>query len=152
MVNRIYHWLSGKEKYGRHYCLAGTGFAGELRVLRGSPYKSKTRDGQKQWRRGSPPEKHSREQVFQGETGLVFHYCFFVLNISLFFLLSKRYNPVTYFILRLMLLFVQKKLKPVSYFLLKLKFATFSYYMYSFFRFTICHTGVYIQSSVLYHN
>jgi hypothetical protein len=52
MVNRIYHWLSGKEKYGRHYCLAGTGFAGELRVLSGSAYKSKTQDEQKQRRQG----------------------------------------------------------------------------------------------------
>ena len=44
MVNRIHQWLSGKEKYGRHYCLAGTGFAGQPRVLSGSEYKSKTED------------------------------------------------------------------------------------------------------------
>jgi hypothetical protein len=132
MVNRIYHWLSGKEKYGRHYCLAGTGFAGELRVLRGSPYKSKTHDGQAEEavaaaEAACPPEKHPREQVFQRETGLVFHYCFFVLNISLLFPSTpcRRYSPVTYFILRLILLFVEKKLKPVSYYLFKVKVCHF---------------------------
>lgn len=60
MVNRIHHWLSGKEKYGRHYCLASTGFAGQPRVLSGSEYKSKTEDERRLvW----PPEKRLRPGV-----------------------------------------------------------------------------------------
>ena len=107
MVNRIHHWLSGKEKYGRHYCLAGTGFAGQPRVLSGSEYKSKTEE-ERRLRLAWPPEKQLRPGVL-GSSWVRLRYCFFVLNISLFFptpqslhphphFRSKKHNPVIYFI------------------------------------------------------
>jgi hypothetical protein len=101
MVNHIHHWLSGKEKYGRHYCLAGTGFAGQPRVLSGSEYKSKTQDERRLRRYG--PQRNNWDQVFLGVAGLGFRYCFFVFKYISFLpplppFRSKKHNPVIYFI------------------------------------------------------
>lgn len=127
MVNRIYHWLSGKEKYGRHYCLAGTGFAGEPRVLSGSAYKSKTQERRRWWRL-APRETTQRAGVLVRRRFslplLLFCFKYISFLLLLYFFPSKRYNHVILFLL-LTHLFVEKKLKSVSYFLLKLKFATF---------------------------
>lgn len=100
MVNCIYHWLSWKEKYGRHYCLPGTGFAGEPRVLSGSAYKSKTQERPRE----PPRETTQRAGVLVRSWFSVplllfcFKYISFLFAFIYFFPPSKRYNRVIYFI------------------------------------------------------
>jgi hypothetical protein len=123
MVNRIHHWLSGKEKYGRHYCLAGTGFAGQTRVLSGSAYKSKTDDERRLRQYG--PQRNNGEQVFWGGAGLGFRYCFFCFKYISFLapppFRSKKHNPVIYFIFTSYISLREEEIKVSFLFSFKVK-------------------------------